>query len=220
MTNERNAGRTPNRRLGGALLILGPAIALLGILLLVLDTDGEEPVDQAAVSSPTSTAAPTTAAASPTSTATPTALATPPATPSPTTTTPTPTPTPAPTPPPLTSDDAAAFFQQLVRALTSGDTDFLLANLHPDVTNRYGEATCATYLASVPLETSIQVRDIRGPDPWDWTTNDGFVATYPATWSVDIERLAGSQTLLQVMHIAQADRGITWFTDCGDPGGS
>jgi hypothetical protein len=95
--------------------------------------------------------------------------------------------------------------------------DFLAANLHPDVAQRYGEDTCTAYLESVPAETSIQVRSIDGPVPWDWTTNDGFVATYQNTWSVEIERLAGSQTLVQVMHISEVDYRIVWFTDCGEP---
>lgn len=212
----RNRGMSPplKRRLGAVMLSVGLAIAFLGVVLLVVDTGddtGEVPTTPATVTStPTVTPTPDT---TPASTPTPTATTT-------ITPTPTLTATPEPTPPPLTSDDGATFFQQLVEALTTGDADFLVANLHPDVTVRYGQTTCTAYLASVPVETSIQVRDIEGPSPWDWTTNDGFVATYADTWSVEIERLAGSQTLVQVMHIAAVDGRIVWFTDCGEPGGS
>lgn len=210
MTNHPNSDLFSTRRLGGVLLFVGLAITLFGIVLLVLDTTSETPDEHAVANSPTPTATPTavvtqSATPSPTTTATPTATA---------------TATPTPTPPPLTSDDAATFFDNLVDALTAHDVDFLAANLHPDVTQRYGETTCTAYLSSVPAETSIQVRAIDGPSPWDWTTNDGFVATYAMTWSVEIERLAGSQTLVQVMHISEVDHRIVWFTDCGEPVGS
>ncbi len=215
MTNERETRPDPKRRLGAAMLAVGLTIAFLGVVLLVFDSDDAtgETSTAPATSTLTATPTPTVTLPDPTSTSTP----------APTTTitaTPTPTATPEPTPPPLTSDDAAAFFQRLVEALTGGDAYFLVANLHPDVTARYGQATCTAYLASVPVETSIQVRDIEGPSPWDWTTNDGFVATYADTWSVEIERLAGSQTLVQVMHIAAVDGRVVWFTDCGEPSAS
>lgn len=217
MTNERETSSNPTRRLGAAMLAVGLAIAFLGVVLLVLDPGDATDDTPAAPDSATSTSTSTSTVSS-TLTATSTPDTTSTSTPIPTASpTPSPTATPEPTPPPLTSDDAATFFEHLVQALTIGDADFLFANLHPDVTDRYGQATCTAYLASVPLETSIQVRDIEGPSPWDWTTNDGFVATYPDTWSVEIERLAGSQTLVQVMHIAAVDGRVVWFTDCGEP---
>ena len=212
MTNEREPDPIASRRLGAILVVVGLALALGGTALVLLGGSEDATEGRVSVASPVTTT-PSTGAGGTSTAPTSTPPTTVPATD-------TATPTPEPTLAPLTSDDAAAFFDQLTQALTSGDTEFLSSNLHPDVTDRYGIAACEAYLASVPLETSIQVRGIEGPAPWDWVTNDGAVATYDRAWSIDIERLAGSQTLLQVMHLAEVNGRIAWFTDCGDPAGS
>lgn len=154
----------------------------------------------------TSTQAPTTAPNPPTATSTPEP-------------TPTPTATPIPEPTPVTFSQAEveAFLATLGDAGRANDFDSLMSWLHPAVFERYGEAPCRTYLETTELAFDVTVRKVHKPAPWDWLTNDGPANRFDAAIEVEIARLVGSETRLQLMHLVPESGELRWLTDCGDP---
>ena len=154
----------------------------------------------------TSTPIPTAAPATPT--ATPTATATP---------EPTPTPTPEPTPVTFSDEAVAAFLANLGDAGRANDVDSLMSWLHSAVFERYGEANCRSYLETIELALDATVREVFEPAPWDWLTNDGDAGRFEETIEVEIARLVGSQTLVQLFHVVPEDGELKWLTDCGEP---
>ncbi len=207
------------RTLGIGLIGIGGAVALLAVLGLLTRPSNDEPI----VATPTSTAAPMTQPPSqpPPETVTPTAVTPPPTTGRPPSTS---GPPPSTTDPPAPTTTVPAgiglvepFILAFTEAVRSGDADYLLSRLHPVVEELYGAAACAAYVPGV-IDTDLElvVREVAGPDTWDWTI-DGVTTAIPDTYAVEVSRLEGGQTIIQELHVSLFDGEIRWFTDCGEP---
>ena len=176
----------------------------------IATTEGSPATAVVTTSTPPPTATPTTPTAAPTATPTPVPTATP-------TPEPTPTPTPVPTPVTFSDEEVEAFLADLGDAGGANDIDSLMAWLHPAVFARYGEANCRSYLETIELALDVTVREVFEPAPWDWLVNDGDAGRFEEAIEVEIARLVGSQTLVQLLHIVPEDGELKWLTDCGDP---
>ena len=112
---------------------------------------------------------------------------------------------------------AAAFVPELVAAIRAGDNDFKYARLHPAVIDRYGEAICRAGLSPAQPDFVMDVVSVGPPEAWDWVT-DGVTTTIPDTIPVTVRRIGDDGTTLveAVIHLADVEGEIRWFTDCGD----
>jgi len=213
----------------GAVMLIVGAVGLVSVISD--DDDGEiangptapgpststspSPIVTTTQVSTATTQAPTTSAAVPSTTSAPTVVATSTTVPAPTTiaTTTTQVPTTTTT---IALEDPEEFVTALIAAQASGDINFLLARLHPEVLTRYGGVDpCQTYLGSVDFP-AITLREIADPAPWDFATDD-LVTTVPEAIGVEIQRLVDGETIIQELHIAYSGPELRWFTDCGDP---
>lgn len=207
--------------LGLSVIIGGWILISIGIGLLLTrggdDSSSGVPaseVVQTATATPTSlpTTAPTAATEAPT--ATPTSA--PPSSPTPTAT-PTPSPTPDPTPVVFSDAEVESFLDGLGAAGTAADFDSLMAWLHPAVFDRYGEAACRSYLETIQLALTVQVREVFEPAPWEWTTDDGGSLVFDNAVEIEVSRNINSQTFIQLMHLVPVEDRLAWLTDCGEP---
>jgi hypothetical protein len=98
------------------------------------------------------------------------------------------------------------FLNQLDEAVRKGDTDFRVARLHPAVIERYGEQQCHDFLASPQA----------GPDPFDFTTDDGAVPI-PDAQLVLVKETFEKKTTTRELHVAKVDGEFRYFIDCGTP---
>lgn len=119
--------------------------------------------------------------------------------------------------PEVVEEDAAAFLAQLTESV-KGDRSFAIARLGDATLERYGAAQCEAYVTELNDDTfDVTVREVREPEPWDYTT-DELTTTIPDAIPVEVERVARGETLIQELHLARAtDGSLRWFTDCGDP---
>ena len=121
---------------------------------------------------------------------------------------------------PTTAEGAVrAFVPQLVAAIRAGDNGFKFDRLHPTVIERYGVSVCRTGLSAAQPEFVMDIVSVGAPEPWDWTT-DGRTTTVVAT-PVVVKRSSAEGALVDgVIHLAEAEGAIRWFTDCGTPASS
>jgi hypothetical protein len=89
--------------------------------------------------------------------------------------------------------------------------------LHSAVFERYGEEHCRAYIETTELAFDVTLRKVLDPAPWDWLTNDGPANQFDASIEVEIARIVGSETSLQLMKLVPEDGELRWLTDCGDP---
>jgi hypothetical protein len=119
------------------------------------------------------------------------------------------------------SDGPETFALALGKAERDGDVDFRVERLHPAVIERYGEAACRADLDGPPDPT------VRFEEPvvdrvgsWDYTS-DGETVTIEETFFVNAERYGGGEPGRDVvLHFAEAEGLLRWFTDCTDTDGS
>jgi hypothetical protein len=111
-----------------------------------------------------------------------------------------------------------AFVPRLVEAIRAGDNDFKFARLHPLVLARYGPS-CRDGLSAAQPSFAMDVVSVGAPEPWAWET-DGLSTTVEAT-PVMVKRSGADGALVDgVIHLAEAEGEIRWFTDCGTPASS
>jgi hypothetical protein len=199
----------------GAALVVFSAIGLLsggddGAAAASADEPTSE-ATSAATSEPTAAATPTPTAEA-TEAASETASATPSATPEPTE-----TPTPEPTAVTFSDAEVEAFIDGLRAAGAAKDVELLMSWLHPAVFERYGEQACRDYLTTTELALDVTVREVFEPAPWEWVTNDGSGGVFENAIEIEIARLVGSQTLVQLLHLVPEGGELRWLTDCGEP---
>ena len=120
-----------------------------------------------------------------------------------------------------TSPEAAvrAFVPELVAAIRSGDNGFKFDRLHPLVLARYGDATCRNGLSAAQPTFAMDVVSVGAPEPWAWET-DGLSTVVTAT-PVEVKRTGADGAVVDaVIHLADAEGELRWFTDCGTPSSS
>ena len=111
-----------------------------------------------------------------------------------------------------------AFVPQLVAAIRSGDNGFKFDRLHPLVVERYGPP-CRDGLSAAQPDFVMDVVSVGAPEPWAWET-DGLSTTVQAT-PVMVKRSGPDGAVVDgVIHLAEAEGEIRWFTDCGTPSSS
>lgn len=111
-----------------------------------------------------------------------------------------------------------SFLEDFVAAMRSGDIDFLLEHLYPEVTEIYGDEQCRAYLETVTDPAfDIDVLGVSEPGPWQWEIDDRTTSIADA-YTVNVSRTSRGETSTLEMHLAPDDEGrVSWFTDCGDP---
>ncbi len=65
-------------------------------------------------------------------------------------------------------------------------------------------------------DTSLTIREIGALEAWDYIIDD-IVTPLEDVLPVEVERLVGSQTIIQELHWKFVDGLWTWFSDCGVP---
>ena len=111
-----------------------------------------------------------------------------------------------------------AFVSDYVAAERTGDFASILARLNSAVIDRYGAPACQALSLSWKADPTyaMEISTISGPAAWDYVS-DGLTTTVKEAWTVALDETSGGSTTRVALHLALADGGITWFTDCGDP---
>jgi hypothetical protein len=177
--------------------VIGVALALVGVIGLVLDRGDSKPAAASGLS--TTTRGATTSAAPPSSVTTSAST-----TRAPTTTT---------APP----ESPADFAVRLGEAIKTSDVEFLLTHLHDAVIRRYGADQCRAYLPTIGDPTAeFRVKSVSEPGPYDYAV-DGRSEIVPDTYTLAVDRVIDGQPVALDIHLARVGKEIRWFTDCGDP---
>jgi hypothetical protein len=115
-------------------------------------------------------------------------------------------------------EDVVKFFEDFNQAQQTGDTEGMLAMLHPSVLAKYGQQACQAYLESVVNPSvEIEVLGVNAFGFWLWEL-DGSRTYIEDTYSVDVNVHSEQGVTQQEIHIAVDQDGMLgWFTDCGDP---
>ncbi len=186
------------RSLALVMIIVGFAmivVAIVGLLGSGGGSDDGAGEESTAATSTTTTMSPTTAMTSSTTSSTT----------STTTTTST-----------VPGEDPEQFLRLLVDGLR-GDVDLLVARLNEKTIAIYGEDQCRTTLAGLlDPQAELEIREIGPIAPWDYVV-DGITTRIPDALPVEVQRLAGGETIIQELHWQLVDGSWTWFSDCGDP---
>jgi hypothetical protein len=114
--------------------------------------------------------------------------------------------------------EIASFLQTFNEAFAAGDVETLLANLHSEVFERYGEEPCRAYL-EITVENPIMIEPLSVImfGPWEYE-RDGVTSTIEDVYTIDAEITVRGETNRRDFHLAQSEEGVlTWFTDCGTP---
>lgn len=119
--------------------------------------------------------------------------------------------------PEVVEEGVSAFLAQLTESV-KGDRSFAIARLGDATLERYGAAQCEAYVTELDDDTfDVTVREVREPEPWDYTT-DELTTTIPDAIPVEVERVARGETIIQELHLTRAvDGALRWYSDCGDP---
>jgi hypothetical protein len=184
------------RRIAGVALMLAGLAAIIAGLVGLLGGDGG---GATAEPSPSGAASPTDETASPS--ASPSEA---------TVSTLSPTASPAETP--------EEFFAALGAAFREGDGRFLFSRLHPFVIERYGEASCRSYLGGLDVPAyEVEVLDVEGTESFVYET-DELRRLVPEAVTVRIRFTEDGSTFVETDgHIVLAGDRFQWFTDCGTP---
>jgi hypothetical protein len=109
------------------------------------------------------------------------------------------------------------FLATFARAVRRGDAPFLLARLHPAVTDLYGQQQCETFLASIRDRTrAYEVLSMSALMPYVYDP-DGRSIQVGDVFSVRVRQTANGTTTTNIIHLGLVDGQIRWFTDCGTP---
>ena len=184
-------------RLGPALMIVGAALLLVGLVgrFALGGDDGE-----AAVTSPPP-ASPVEPSAGPTDSPVPS-----------------PSETPSAEPTAVPTETPEEFIDLFAEAIRTDDDAFLLARLHPVVLAMYGRSPCRKAVASLAGDPEFDalVRNVEGPEPYDYAP-DGQSVTVEDAFTLALTFTSADGTSRQEGHLALVRTEMRWFTDCGDP---
>lgn len=188
------------RVLGGAMVVLGIASSVVGLVGLLGEDGGVAAVER----SPTVTEEPT-----PTATESPTAEPT---------VEPTVEPTAEPTPE-STAETPEVFFAAMGEAFSAGDARFLFSRLHPFVLDRYGAPQCRASLGDTEVPDYavevLEVEEDRGVFVYD---ADGLRRRVHGATTVRIRFTEDGETFIETdTHIVLTGDRFQWLTDCGTP---
>ena len=116
----------------------------------------------------------------------------------------------------VSEEDPEEFLRLFVSGLR-GDVEFLVSRLNEKTIAIYGEDQCRATLAGLlDPEAELEIREIGPTAPWDYVI-DGITTGIPDALSVEVQRLANGQTIIQELHWQLVDGAWTWFSDCGEP---
>ncbi|MDO8392590.1 MAG: hypothetical protein Q7V57_19115 [Actinomycetota bacterium] len=105
------------------------------------------------------------------------------------------------------------FFADLSASIASGDLDFALARLHPNVIEAFGEAACTAELTSrVAPGYSITVESVGAIGPWTYTVPDGRTWDHEAAQALSL-LVPGSADPVEG-HLVFVEANYRWFTIC------
>ena len=74
----------------------------------------------------------------------------------------------------------------------------------------------ATFNQAIDAQASLEIREVAPVGPWDYVI-DEIVTPIEDAVGVEVQRLAGGQTIIQELHWKLVDGLWTWFSDCGEP---
>jgi hypothetical protein len=104
----------------------------------------------------------------------------------------------------------------LNQAITDGDTELLLARLHPAVIARYGAEVCRGHVSRFTSQFTV-LGEATTPADYSYTT-EGQTTVVPDTIALPVRVSGpGSPPSDALMHIADADGTLRFFTDCTPP---
>jgi len=189
---------TAKRLLGVALVVVGLAADVVGILGNVNSWGATNHV---VLATPPGPASPSTAPSTTTS---------PPSNGTTTTTT------------SATGETPTAFLDALAAAIRSGDVNFMLSRLNPAVVTRYGEAQCRAFLPSLTDVTAqFTVKQVGTPAPFNWATDANTPKArstiVPNTLTIAVDDVLRGRTTAATVHVTKVGDHYTWFTNCGNP---
>jgi hypothetical protein len=213
------------RRLGLVLVGVGAAMVVVAVLGLVLDRGSDEPDETIATSTTTTTTTTTpsttttsttttstTSTTSNTTTATTTSTTTTSTTTTSSTTSTTTTSTTTTVPP---TESIEQFVELYRDAIESGDVDFLMARLHPVVTEGFGAELCRGWIERVilSLEDYQLVGAVEGPTDRSFTTPAG-TGVLEGTYAAPVSFAIGGQTFEVEAGFVPIGGEVFWLGEC------
>jgi hypothetical protein len=109
------------------------------------------------------------------------------------------------------------FLTMLGDGLALGGNEFMVSRLHPAVIERYGEEQCRQSMVKTPDPAArFDIISVSDPAPYAWAT-DGLSTDIPDTLTVGVTRTSSQGATDVAIHITPVDGEFRWFTDCGDP---
>lgn len=127
--------------------------------------------------------------------------------------------TSAPATPAVAPGSPTVFLGQLSAAIRSGDSGFLVSNLDPAVSARFGADTCKRFLSTIQDPTAnFSVVRVDPAATYRWKTGSQ-VTDIPGAIPVVVKRTLGGTTSTTTIHLSIVGGTYRWFTDCS-PGGA
>ena len=115
-------------------------------------------------------------------------------------------------------ESVEAFTLELSEALQTGNTEYLLDHLYPQLVGIYGTGQCRDYLSRITNPAyQIETHSVRQIGPWIWQDH-GVSLHVPDTLEVELSIAVGDQVTETTAHYASdGEGGWYWFTFCGIP---
>lgn len=109
------------------------------------------------------------------------------------------------------------FLSVFTEAVQTGDSDFLLARLHPDVIDFYGKRECRAFVANFEDPTvEFVFRSVKGPGVYEWAV-DGNETDVDDVLTVTATIAQEGEKSKREIHLGIVGTKLRWFTDCGEP---
>jgi len=127
-------------------------------------------------------------------------------------------PAPSTTAPPAKTETPEQFLDELATAVRGGDVSFQLSRLHPAVIGRYGTDQCRADIVTRTDPSRRYVVKSVSPTarPYEYAS-DGQSVTIAEAITVEADVVDHGQTQPVTLHLAKADGGYAYFSDCGTP---
>jgi hypothetical protein len=112
-----------------------------------------------------------------------------------------------------------AFFAALGEAFRSGDARFLFSRLHHAVVERYGAAQCRTALANTVVpDYAVEILDVAEEEASFVYETDGIRRRVHGATTVRVRVTQDGETFTETdTHIVLDGDRYRWLTDCGTP---
>ena len=121
------------------------------------------------------------------------------------------------TPAAAASERPAAFLAELVQALRTGNTSFLLARVDPALITRYGEQACRSAIPGLFDPTvSLRLRAVSGPGSYT-NSSGGQSVTVHDVYTFTVDGVVGGQPATRHYHLALVGGRYHIFIACGTP---